>query len=360
MSVEGENLPEQLSWDKSLPFYAIRGLVSLAGTHTYKDELTAFVLKDDSSVGELTFTGYSGASSVNGGLVNYQGGAEGLTFSSPEFEIDLQNLTVSMDWNGDFVAALAGELYESIANMSVDKINVSGVQLEEDIVVEHLKMDTSTELDEAQKHTNMMLSYSIDALKVPDYQASDIKLSIEAKNLETEFLKAYQAFSNEAVGMTEEQQAQRLQSLMDNQLLPFLAASPELNITALSAKLQEGGINAHINSKLEGITALPDALENPRAWLEYVLADAKVTADEAVTKMLIANYVKSQLMQNPQAMNMTPEELDNIVTQQVSGVLASFTEQGFITLEGAQYQAEASLKKGIALLNGNQIPLGGG
>ena len=358
VKVLAEEAREFIDWEKDAPLYTNTGVIGLFGGVSYADEIVSFSGVDDEGNGELTFSGYKGAGKTQGETLHYEGLAKSFVIKSDEFNFDLADLAVSADGASDLTAALAGELFDSSAVMSIDKMTITSPELgDEAVEIDVLKLDTSTDIDEDADNANITFAYSAKSIKAPDFEASDLVLALAGNNLDLDFIRAYQEFSNNSLTMTPDQVEPMLKEMIDTHLLPFLQAAPELNITKLAGTLPEGSFDGFMNTKLVDITELPVVMEDPAFWLTHILADAKMTADEGVIQMAATNYMTSQLRANPQTAEMSEDEIAQLAAQQVPMVLSMFTQQGFLTQEGDKYVTQMELKEGKAQVNGNEIPL---
>ena len=358
VTAPADSLRQLLSWDENAPIYQIQGTIGLLGALNYEDQITSFTFKDEDSDSTFTFSGYQGKAISLGGTTQYEGNAESFTGISSEFGLDVEKVAVSLNWNGDFIAAISGGLFDSKAIFSIADIRFSAESLgEEQIALNELVFDVITKIDEVKNNANIEVIYSLKSLNAKGYNASDLSLGIAVNNLDMDFMRAYQTFANETIFTQPELLESEMQAFVSANLLPLLSASPELNITQLTGTIPEGSFEGTLNTKLVDISSLPDNLANPTFWVSHALADAKLSADEGIVKLAATSYVKSQLRASPQGQELSDEEISEIAVQQSSNVLAMFTQQGFITADEGKYNTELSLENGKAQINGTEIPL---
>ena len=106
--------------------------------------------------------------------------------------------------------------------------------------------------------------------------------------------------------------AETVKQYVNQHLLPMLKAGPEFNIPAFKATMAQGKFSGKFDSKLVNITEVPDPLTDPAFWLSHLLANAELMGDKAVLEWLATQSMSSQLKANPQAADMSAEELNQI------------------------------------------------
>jgi uncharacterized protein YdgA (DUF945 family) len=273
----------------------------------------------------------------------------------------MNDMDMDMQWSGNLIKAIKGELFESTFSLNLKETTVSGDDaIDGDtplFVMEDLAVTSRTDIDDDNNLVDAFFEYKVTSMRSPDLTLNDAVFAMEAKQLDIDFIKAYQDISNATLTTKPELVPELLKSFVEDNLLTFLQKSPAINITQLSGTLPEGKFTAHINTQVSGVDALPDMLEDPAFWISHIIADAKVTMDEGVAKKAMSSYVLSQLATNPQVQNMTAQELMATVDQQVPEVMKAFIRQGFIVSEGDAYTATMGLSDGVAVLNGEAIPL---
>ena len=105
------------------------------------------------------------------------------------------------------------------------------------------------------------------------------------------------------------------------------------------------------------MTTLPDAIESPAFWLQHIMANGQINADQSAALWLAADTIKTQIKADPSAAQMTEDEINAIAQQQATPMLQGMQQQGLFTETTTGYQMVFSLKDGQALLNGNPMPL---
>lgn len=357
VSIAAESLREYLNWDENKPLYVNQGAVGLFGSHHYRDEIPAFIAEGEDGF-TASFSGYKGVANQQGENIMYTSASDSFAMSDDTFSFNITNLTMSMVFEGDFVKALKGELFESEASANIAQMTTSGLDEQDgEVVLENLTLITNTDINEQNNTANIYAEYSLDKVTGPDVEASDMMLGLAINNLELDFVRAYQDFSNESLAIPADQLGLKLKSFVQDHLLGQLLVEPEINITALKATVPEGSFTANANTKLVGITALPGTMEDVAYWISHLLADAKISADKAFAESMTSGYMMGQILANPQAQNMTAEEIKAAADQQAPMMLNAFAEQGFLKITEQGYETELEFKDGKATVNGTPVPL---
>lgn len=357
VSVDGDELRDYVQWDGQLPIYHNEGVVGLFGSVSYSDAIPALSASSEDDSFTVLFSGYTGEAVPDGDNTLYTSSGESLSMSADEFSMELSNLSMDMSYKGSFVEAFRGDLFESEFKALIERIKVTGIEANETVELANVALVTDTKIDESTNTANIYVEYAIEKIVGPELEATDMALGLAINNLDIDFIKAYQEFSNSSLLIPSEEVPAKMMEFVEANLLSQLKAEPELNITKLKATVPEGSFTAHANTKLVGIDALPGTLEDVAYWITHLLADAQITADKAFAQSMASGYMMGQLLATPQAQNMTEEELQAAVEQQTPMMLSTFAQQGLIKETEAGYETKLELKEGKATVNGTPIPL---
>ena len=355
--VDGDELRDYVQWDGQLPIYHNEGVVGLFGSVSYSDAIPALSASSEDDSFTVLFSGYTGEAVPDGDNTLYTSSGESLSMSADEFSMELSNLSMDMSYKGSFVEAFRGDLFESEFKALIERIKVTGIEANETVELANVALVTDTKIDESTNTANIYVEYAIEKIVGPELEATDMALGLAINNLDIDFIKAYQEFSNSSLLIPSEEVPAKMMEFVEANLLSQLKAEPELNITKLKATVPEGSFTAHANTKLVGIDALPGTLEDVAYWVTHLLADAQITADKAFAQSMASGYMMGQLLATPQAQNMTEEELQAAVEQQTPMMLSTFAQQGLIKETEAGYETKLELKEGKATVNGTPIPL---
>ena len=357
VSIDGDELREYVQWDGEQPIYRNEGVVGLFGGLSYADVIPALSATAEEEGFTLLFSGYSGKAEPDGDQTLYMSSGESLSISADEFSIEMKNLSMDMSYDGDMVAAFKGDLFESQGKARIESIEISNIELGAAVKIENLAFATDVKINEDNNTANIYVEYAVDKAVGPELDATDMVLGVAINNLDIDFIKAYQDFSNNSLLVPSEEVPAKMMEFVEANLLTQLKAEPEINITKLKATLPEGSFNAYANTKLVGIDALPGTLEDAAYWVTHLLADAQITADKALAQSMASGYMMGQLMATPHAQSMTAEEIKAAVEQQTPMMLSTFAQQGLIKETEKGYETKLELKDGKASVNGTPIPL---
>jgi uncharacterized protein YdgA (DUF945 family) len=354
----GETARDTLSWADSVPLYSLTSNIGLFGDSKFSDRLTAFNAAEGQAF-SIDFSGYHGQGEYTGGEYSYSGTSEKFHFNAAEGNFVATGLKVDMSMLGDMFEALKGKVFDSAINMDLNNITFKDKASEQTFDLNGLAMSSETTVDKAANLVSGVFNYSVNNMAMMDYNTSDFVLQMEMKNLSLEFLESYRLFFKDLVKLQPQEITDKTLDFMQNKLLPALTASPELNITDFHGTIPEGNFKATMFTKLSGIDAMPDDIADPAFWLQHILANANIELDKDVMLLFAQQQLRSQLLQNPEVAAMTPEEVEQIVVQQTPVMLDTLQQQGLMTETDNGYISSFELKEGIALLNGNPIPIPG-
>lgn len=361
LHIEGDALREYVEWESNTPVYVNKGAIGLLGSTDFTDRVPALTFIDEDEDITLTFSGYEGVAEGSGDVTHYESIIPNLAIVGDGMVIAMNEMDMEMQWSGSLIKAIKGELFESSFSLTLKETTVSSDNaIDGDtplFAMEDLSLTSRTDIDDDNNLVDAFFEYNVSSMRSPDLTLHDAVFAMEAKQLDIDFIKAYQDVSNATLTTAPALVPELVKSFIEENLLSFLQKSPAVNITQLSGTLPEGKFTAHLNTQVSGVDALPDMLEDPAFWVSHIDADANVTMDEGVAKKAMSSYVLSQLATNPQVQNMTPQELMATVDQQVPEVMKTFIQQGFIVSDGDAYTATMGLSNGAAVLNGETIPL---
>ncbi|MEP4891776.1 MAG: DUF945 family protein [Aliiglaciecola sp.] len=355
---KGDALKTKLNWSENVNFYELTIGQGLLGGFDMEDRIVSFSVTEDTDNQNVVFSGYQGEGEQSSGGFSYEGEMDSFQFTSDEGKFEIKGFDISMDSEGELFAAMQGEIFESSAELSLDKLNILTVgDSEQSVELDELSFSVESDINEKEQFMDITQNLKINSISAMDYDVTDIQLDIETNRLSLVFLKAYQEFAKSLSGMNELEMKQQSMSFVTNNLLPLLQSEPQLNISKLSATLPEGELSGFSNNQLVGIEALPDATADPKFWINHTVSETELEMDKGVANIIFTRYVTSQLQQHPQTAEMSQEEIDLIAAQQVPNMIEGLKLQGFLVEKDDKLLMQFSLKDGNAILNDNAIPL---
>ena len=352
--VSDSALREFLSYAEDKVFYSMSGSIGLFGGASFEDTMPKFtVISQDGGDEEITFSGWNGSGSLSSSGSSYSGQTDSVVMSADGVTFEMKTMTLAGKIEGDWSAAMKGELYDSVSQFGIASINFDMPMMDTNAKLESLLVDVVTQKSEDGNLMDMDMNYAMKSVQMPEFSGRDLVLKAEINNVEKAFLKAYQQATTKPAQME-----QALADMIETKLLPQLQASPEFNITEMSGKVADGNFSGKVMAKVTGIDSLPEPLEDPAFWMSKAVIDSTLTLDKAMALWVGQQVVASQIQADPSAAGMTDEEIKAIAAEQVEGMIGMFTQQGMITVNAdGEYEMTFNMQDGQALLNGNPMPL---
>jgi uncharacterized protein YdgA (DUF945 family) len=250
-------------------------------------------------------------------------------------------------------------LYNSTGEFASELITFDDLSKNSQLRIVDIKLSAETQYDEVTDLGNIMVNTTVASADAPDMNLSDLKSDIEVKNLTATFVRAYQDFANKMIDNADSPQQMRsdVETFMNTYLLSQLQAKPEYNFNDISGKINGSKFSAKIMTSLSDITSLPDSLEDTAFWMQHIIVESEMMIEEAAAQFIANKIVSNQLAANPNFTALSAPQQAEILDQQVQGTIQGLIQQGLVVVEDEKYRLTFTFQDGIALLNGNQIPL---
>jgi uncharacterized protein YdgA (DUF945 family) len=311
------------------------------------------VIAEDGGDEAITFSGWNGKGKASSDNTAYSGVTDLVTVNAEGVIFEMKSMTLEASFDSDWTAPMQGDFYNSVSQFAIASINFDMPMLDTSAKLEKLIVDVKTEKSEDGRLMDMSVNYAIESIEAPQFSGRDLVIKTEVNNLERAFFKAYQEASTKPAQME-----QAMLDIIETKLLPQLQASPEFNITEMSGNVADGNFSGKVMAKVTGIDNLPEPLEDPAFWISKAVMDANLTLDKAMALWIGEQVIASQIQADPNAANMTDEEIRAIAVEQVEGMIGMFTQQGMITVNAdGEYEMTFTMQDGQAMLNGNPMPL---
>lgn len=352
-----ESLRDFVNWSVDQPIYNVQVHTNLLGNTTYKDIIEPFTVKDEAEDLDITFEGYQGSGILHSDSVEYLGKSKNTIINTKDARIIFGELTADMKVFTSFKNMFESSIYDSDTKISVSSVNANSDAMEPIFTAQNIYMDVVSEVNKESDLASIDITYGVDDVNVDGFQANDMALAIEINNISKEFIDAYQEYMSTLSKVPAEEQQAKLLEFMETNALSFLKVEPEMNISSLRGTLEQGSFEGSMNTSLTGITEMPAKVEDQVFWLSHLLSDGKVKGDKAVIEYLAAQALKTQLSQNPQAADMTPEEMNQMAIGQTSQLLQTLVDQGLLILNDDGYLTTFKFKGMEFTINDNPIPL---
>ncbi|MCH2057807.1 MAG: YdgA family protein [Thalassotalea sp.] len=356
VNLSHQDLRKYLSWDAEKPLYNASVLTDILGNTSYVDVIQPFTITDEENAVRVSYEGFEGAGEYNSGNLSYVGKSKPTNITVEDVKMYIGDIDVDMVAKASFADMLQTGLYDSESTFTVNTFTLNNEVEDVNAKLDNISIEAISKVDEAKDVASLALTYAIDSVNAEDFKASDMALAMEFNNISKTFVTAYQdnaeMFSQ---GSEEEIQANLLKFAQEN-LLPLLTSEPEFKITSLRATLEDGIFESHFTTRLNGISQLPNIVENPMFWLPHLSADGEIKGNKKVIKSMAQMIMESQIRSNPDAAEMTEEQIAQVAQQQVPQLLQAFIQQGFIVESETEYQSNFMFKNTALTVNNNPVP----
>ena len=354
VEASGKTLRSVLTFADNAPLYQISSSTDLLGWSSFTDSLQPFTVNAQPASVKGSFSGWKGSGTYSPVQFSYHGVAESLTFNSTLANLEIKNTSINLDAQASLADIFAGMLHNSFSQLRVDKITLVRPLDSQQVRVDDFQLTSTSTVNEGNTLANLELAIAAKSVRAGQINAQELQLNLQLNHLNGEFFKAYQVFLSDMQALPSGQELPQLQAFLQQHLLVQLQASPELNISKLQGKLGQGEFSAQLHTKIVAVDTLPAPLFDRHFWLAHLLADASVTADEAVVGYIVKDIIKSRLIQEtPRA---SAQELNDYADQQTTAIIEGLTGN-VLTATATGYKLDLSLADGQATLNGQSFPL---
>ena len=352
-----DKLREYIKWSEKSPFYGATVYTNLFGNTSYKDAIQAFTITDAENDVDVEFEGYQGEGTFSNGTLSYHGSSVPSHVSVDKVNVEIGEIKMSMVANASFADLLQTGLYDSESKFTISSFNIRDDAKDVNAKLDNIYIEAISKIDEVKKAANIAVTYGVGAVKAKDFNATDIALALEVNNISKDFVKAYQENAEIFTQGSAEEIGANIERFAQDNLLSLLAAEPQINITSLRATLEDGTFESNLNTSVVGITQLPAVMQDPSFWLQHFLANGEIKGSKAVIERIAAVVMESQIKADPEAADMTQEQIKQIAAQQAPQFLQTFVQQGLIIENQSGYQTNFVFKNKALTVNDNPIPL---
>ncbi len=261
-----------------------------------------------------------------------------LTMAATEVVADLEILNAAVQL-GDMAIKMEG-FSGSIVNA-------------EPFSLENLLIEYSGERDgdETVKTTER---YSIDKVSFNEHQLSDLNFTVVLEQASIDAMGEFYQLIMDSWGGAEADaglQAEQMASLAELGR-EFLQHSPVIDITDMSFSSNLGRFSSHARVAFDGSGDVD--LNNPMALIQHVSVLSEMQADARLLENFAEGMLKNEI--RDQALvygeEMSEDEIDEIVTDQVQAFVNQQVEQGLLVRTVNGYKASFIMDKGSMELNG--------
>ncbi len=342
---DGENKVENI--------YLFDGKVNLFGDLSYSDSFPAMHIAFPEGDGKFLFSGYEGTGETVQGNFIYSGTSTSMQMASPEVDLNISDITIN--WEGEFdIAKLMQGIYGN-SKTSIVIGNFAATQATQSLFGwEDFELYANTNVD-ASDLMSMQAGYRIASLNTPIEKFEDIEIAFELNNLDQTFMKTYQEL---VLSMqTADAASQEMLDDLKEPVIQLLSHKPEVTITNVGFKTAAGTLQSNATVKLAEYDINETQLQDADFWQNNLLLDSGIDLPKGLALDLLQKYLMVQFQADPGAAGYTPQQLQELATQQSQMMLDNFMQGGFFTEENGQLQLAFNIANGMANLNGQEMPL---
>ena len=354
-SVDADQLPEEVQLAEGEPFYLSEGNISLAGTINMHDVIPRFSVETDDML--IEFGGFEGRGAL-GNTLDYQGSAGLISVSSEQGNFSLDKITVNLDLENNWQNGLTLSFAEGSQQVALHNIRFSSEVHDQQVSIESLNLDTLSE-KVSDELNRVAFTYALNNLQANDFSMNKAIFTMSLGNLHNDVLDGYSRLIEDMQNLADPDDLPKpAQDYLNDILGALVKHQPSLNIDELSFVLPAGEFNGHLNAELVGVDALPDPLNDQAFWLQHVSANGKVSMDVTLANYLGGMAMRQQLADNPQFADMSEDQQQAVLQQQVNGGIQMLVAQGMLEQTDEKLISNLTFKDSILTINQQQIPLG--
>ena len=321
-------LREYLIYNENESLYSLGVDLGLFGGASFSDTLQGFTLRE---LGTVSFGGWNGEGSVSSSYVSYKGEMESFTSEAGGEKLEVKSVGLDLEAENSLINMLTTSFYDSAGEFTIGSI-VLDTSAQGNMALKDMAVTATTEVTNGGQLMDMGISYAVDELLIPGFNATDLLLKVELVNLEKTFFTAMQHAGQSAMEVEE------LSALFNDNLLPQLKASPEFNITELSGNVGGNSFSGKALIKLKGIKQMPFFMEDPSFWLSKLVVDAQFEMERAMAVFVAQTMMSSK--------------------QQAEATVNMLTAQGMVNVNARNnLEVSFTVNDSQVRLNGNLIPL---
>lgn len=338
--------------------YSATGIVSLFGSVSYHDVVPAFTYTHPEMALMVSTTGWQGNARLTSDTIDSE------TVEAMNIDMFIQdakiaaieNVSLVTDLETGLMQAWDNSLYDGVASFTIGTMTIMDPTTSEETKLDNVVMDSVTSVDKTSGLGDVLVSTKMASFANNTVTMQDIQFDFEMAKLQGSFLKAYQKMTEDIMNTPDEADSV-MQGFLKGAGLAQLQVDPELNLPVIKGVINESKFDGYANTKVVGIQALPDTMEDVRFWAEHAVVDAKLTIEEGAALYITELILKSQLAANPQFAVMSDEEQKALIEQQTQGTINAFVQQGILSETEDGYEITFSMENAQALLNGQPMGL---
>lgn len=351
-------IPNLTFLDDVTSLYSIKGIVGLFGNTIFSDYIPALTYTDESNGAVYSQTKWEGSGYFSSSSIIYDS-VSPLSIdvtADGESIADIDNIAIQMSVEEGVMQIWEQLLYNSHSIFSIESINVTDAVSDNEVALNNISIAVKSTYDENTKLGDFLVSTKAKKVITDEFTLEDMQLDYSINKISQPFVIQYQSFMDDMLNNPENAEV-LIQDFLQTSLLQQLQTNPEFNLPAISATINGSKLEGFINTTLQGVESLPNTFDDQAFWMQHMLVNAELNAQEEAVKFIASASLKSQLSGNPQFQSMTASEQEQIIQQQVDATLANFMQNGMLNLDEDGYSVLIKLENAELFVNGQQIPL---
>lgn len=312
---------------------------------------------------ELEWKGLSGEFALSADYKNLKGemNAPLLQFAFKNGSFNMNKLQLSVDTQESPSGLDTGSMA-----FSVDKLRIDDKAKAEQISIDGLRLSTSTQ--EAGGSVNSSLTFQFRGLEAGGSKQGAGQIGMQLRKLDVATLVKFQKEVRELRKQKlPPEQVNMMVMGKTMELLGQLAKkSPELEITKLSFKAEDGEVTGRAKFVLDGSQL--DVSGNPMLMLKALSGEGEISLPDSIVRLLAEPDVRRDVealkssgkLSEKEIAKLTPKRMAAITTQAISD-LPQYKDNVIARLrlvkEGANYRIVAALKDGQLRVNNEPLQL---
>lgn len=333
--------------------YQFDGKLSLLGGLTYMDSISPLEMEFDGQPGKLTFSGYEGEAKNTNGELDYAAKAGSLNINSPMFDFAISD--IATNWKGDFdLAKLTKGIYGNMeTSFRIGKMEATQVS-QPVFGMQDLEISIASVADDNDV-ADMKAAYLIKQLDTPIEKFTDVELGFEFNNLSQNAMSKYADVI--ASLQTQELNEDEFLETLKPFVIDLMSAKPEIKITNIGFTTAAGTMKSQADVKLANYDIDESNVVDKSFWEQNLVLNSGLSLPTALATDLMSKNTMLQMRMDPNAAQYTPEQLQEMASQQAQMMVNGFMQGGFLVEENGELTLNFNVKDGIANLNGQEIPL---
>jgi uncharacterized protein YdgA (DUF945 family) len=310
--------------------------------------------------GEIDFSGFDLTGTIDGPVLDIQGGADRLEYQSP-FAAGIASaiaLTTKYEFRPDRLP-ISRSSFE-IEQLTVTSPLTGGAPLFD---LTSLTLASQFVLDASSERLNGSVTYSADAVAAGEYfSMNDARVGLALNGIDAAVVADYYAVvqnASAAGAIDPDQLLAELEPLLDR----LVRAGFDFDLEPMRFSMPDGAFDAEVHIGIDGASLPPGQLADPRniAVLFGVLsADAEFRITKPLTERLVTLGVRTQMANAAAAggQPMSDDELNALAQAQTGFMLVGLIGQGMIVDDGSDYTSTVQFSAGEVSINGAPMPGG--